>query len=305
MSFVTELHTNLDRSQASEIDQLANSVTVFDDLAPLSEHVLLLVHNSHLTQDRHLLVHTGGVLVGYAHIDEIDPIDGAVVEVMVHPRWRQMGIGSLLIETAQELVAPTPIRLWAHGEFASAYAIANKYGFDKSRELWQMRRSLLAPLPKISLPEGISIREFVPGADDANWLKLNAEVFAEHPEQGTWSSHQLEVRLSEPWFDAHGFLVAEKQNELLGFHWTKIHRREDGDRPDVGEIYILGVHQNARGSGLSTALAVAGLAYLRSKGLGTVTLYVDADNKSAIRLYESLGFMHWDTDVMFSHKIDR
>ncbi|MBV5268365.1 MAG: hypothetical protein JZU67_07720, partial [Burkholderiaceae bacterium] len=28
-------------------------------------------------------------------------------------------------------------------------------------------------------------------------------------------------------------------------------------------------------------------------------LYVDANNQAAISLYESLGFAHWDTDVMF------
>jgi len=29
-------------------------------------------------------------------------------------------------------------------------------------------------------------------------------------------------------------------------------------------------------------------------------LYVEADNDPARKLYESLGFTHWDTDVMFA-----
>jgi mycothiol synthase len=29
-------------------------------------------------------------------------------------------------------------------------------------------------------------------------------------------------------------------------------------------------------------------------------LYVDETNTAAIRLYETLGFTHWDTDVMYS-----
>jgi mycothiol synthase len=28
-------------------------------------------------------------------------------------------------------------------------------------------------------------------------------------------------------------------------------------------------------------------------------LYVDRDNTAAVKLYESIGFAHWDTDVMF------
>jgi ribosomal protein S18 acetylase RimI-like enzyme len=47
---------------------------------------------------------------------------------------------------------------------------------------------------------------------------------------------------------------------------------------------------------------VIGLRHLRAAGLQDVLLYVDESNRPAIRLYESLGFVHWGTDVVFRHE---
>jgi len=68
----------------------------------------------------------------------------------------------------------------------------------------------------------------------------------------------------------------------------------------IGEVYVVGVDPAERGHGLGRALTVIGLRYLRSAGLSEAMLYVDEANTAAIRLYESLGFTHWDTDVMFA-----
>jgi len=63
---------------------------------------------------------------------------------------------------------------------------------------------------------------------------------------------------------------------------------------------VVGVDPGERGSGLGRALTLVGLQHLRSQGLSQVMLYVDETNTPAIRLYESLGFTHRGTDVMFA-----
>ena len=86
------------------------------------------------------------------------------------------------------------------------------------------------------------------GADEDAWLAVNAAAFAGHSEQGRWTRADLLAREAEPWFDPAGFLLAERENVLLGFHWTKVHA--DG----MGEVYVLGVDPAAHGLGLGSAL---------------------------------------------------
>jgi len=292
------------------VHRLVEDVTEHDGHLPLSEHVMLHLPLGGDDDVRHVLVEagpgadTGPALQGYAHLDVTDPVAGSSAEVVVSPTARRQGIGRAMVT---ELIRQSPdgrLRLWAHGEHPAAGQLARALGFERSRVLWQMRRTLLGKLPAYILPEGVTLRAFVVGQDEREWTALNARAFADHPDQGRWGVEEVLLREHEPWFDPAGFLLAEQDGRLIGFHWTKVHGSDPGSgehaHEPVGEVYVVGVDPAEQGKGLGPALTVAGLHFLQRRGLDAVILYVDESNIAATRVYERLGFTRAATDVCWS-----
>jgi mycothiol synthase len=270
---------------------LAAAATDADGVAPLSEAVLLDLAHGGGPGTRHLFARRDSRLVGYAHLDA-----RRSAELVVHPDFRRRGIGAALVEALEAADPDRMLRVWAHGRLPGAVALAAARGYVEDRVLWQLRRPLDG-IPDAPLPDGFTLRAFVPDQDEAAWVEVNNRAFAGHPEQGGWTVEDLLVREAEPWFDPAGLLLATRADGSVGgFHWTKVHPEED---PPIGEVYVLAVDPSARGLRLGPALTVAGLRHLRARGLSQVGLYVDESNAGAVRLYESLGFRKWDADVQF------
>ncbi|MEN0130620.1 MAG: mycothiol synthase, partial [Brevundimonas sp.] len=191
------------------------------------------------------------------------------------------------------------LHVWAHGDLPEARAFAAAAQMSVVRELWQMRlEPLVGGLP-VLLPTGVTLRAFVPGQDEEQWRRVNSRAFAHHPEQGRMTSADLRARENEDWFDPAGFLLAERDGQLLGSVWTKVHPAGEHGPEPVGEIYVVGVDPDAQGLGLGSALTAAGLDFLADRGLGAAILYTEADNAVAIRTYRRVGFERSATDVMF------
>jgi len=278
---------------------LADAAAAADGVGPLSEQVRLhLAYGGGATRD--LLLWHGAALAGYAHLGKPDPDGHRSGELVIHPAHRGRGLGLALARAAVAGAGPRPVRIWAHGDLPAAAGLAAAAGFTRVRSLLLMRRALAEPLPEPRLPEGITLRSFVPGQDEDEWLAVNAAAFASHPEQGGWTRAELEHREAQPWFDPAGFFLAVRAGRLAGFHWTKIHEPAGG-AGRTGEVYVVGVHPAEQGTGLGRALTLAGLHYLRGREIPWVMLYVDGENTAAIRLYESLGFAQAATDVMYEH----
>jgi mycothiol synthase len=284
--------------QVDEVLALVRSAHLADGVAPLSEHGLLHLRYDGAGSGLDFVLAADGEIAGYGYLDP-PAADGEMTgELVIHPGRRRQGLGRILTGQLATAADGHALRLWAHGDLPAAAALARAAGFERFRALWQMRRSLRAPLDQPVLAPGRTLRTFVPGQDEDEWLGLNGRAFAKHPEQGGWTRHDLELREREPWFEPAGFLIAETGGRMAGFHWTKVHPPGEED-PGVGEVYVVGVDPAEQGSGLGRALTLAGLHHLRDLGVDQAMLYADEDNVPAIRMYEALGFTRARVDAMY------
>ncbi|WP_150307968.1 mycothiol synthase [Planctomonas psychrotolerans] len=239
------------------------------------------------TDDGPLLleVERDGQLVGAATLRDGD------AELVVAPAYRRGGIGTALVG---ELIdrSPEGLAVWAHGDSPGAAALARTFDFDRARTLLKLR----APIADVHRPwtrTDLVLSTFDLDRDGTDWVALNARAFASHPEQGRQTLADVTSRSGEPWFAGTDFLLARTPDgTLVGFCWLKV---EDGE----GEIYVLGVDPDRSGAGIGRSLLAAGLDRLRERGVSVVSLYVEADNHAAVRLYRSEGFTDETIDVHY------
>jgi len=266
-----------DAQQLAGIRALIARIATEDGREPLSDQAL-----THLTSSsvEHLVTTRDGVVIGYAQLD------GDSLEIAAE----QAVVASMLLAAFRD----RRVLVWSHGASSRLASVLEQRGFAVVRELHQLRRPLAEAIDVPDVPDGVDIRPFARGRDEDAWVEVNAAAFAHHPEQGRWTRADIEAREQEPWFDPSGFLMAWRENELIGYHWTKIH--PDG----AGEVYVIGVAPQAQGIGLGAVLLLHGLAYLRARRCAEVLLYVDGDNTGAMRLYERYGFQRHDLDVQWA-----
>ena len=315
-----------DAAGLAEFHRVAATALAFDGYAPFNEQSLFDLQSGLRTA---YLVTVAGTAVSTSE-PEIDPVEmstsdsedgvaerddvegtivvGAAlagrgeVDLVVIPEFRRQGYGRTAFRELAD-TEPTSLTAWSHGDHPAARALAIELRFVAARTLLELRMPLVAggdadPKAGASALGGESISAFQVGRDDAEWVALNALVFATHPEQGAMTEADLTARRAESWFNADDFLILRDADQrMIGYNWLKV----DGA---IGEIYVIGVHPDAAGRGLGRALMQAGLQRLVAAGCTIAALYVEADSLGPVHLYRDLGFHDHTVDVQYRRLTD-
>jgi len=279
--------------------RVAGAAKDVDGYDPFNEQARLDVASGHRTP----------ILVTFSSTDAVwqpdavgPPVVGAAIvgagelDLVIDPVFRGKGYGRLAATGLLPHLHGT-VTAWSHGDHPAARALAPRFAFEPVRTLLQLR---MEPIPQeyagpAEGDSGVSVGAFLPGADETEWLALNARAFAHHPEQGGITLEDLLTREAEPWFEPGDFLVARTgDGRMVGYNWLKL---EPGGSD--GEVYVIGVDTASAGRGLGRQLMRAGLARMLERGRTSATLYVEADNDAAVHLYRSLGFADHTIDVQY------
>jgi mycothiol synthase len=106
---------------------------------------------------------------------------------------------------------------------------------------------------------------------------------------GTWGYNPNTPEMIAYYIRLGGFspekvILACEEEDVIGYCWTELVGKEEG------VIHMLGTDPAYRGRGIGRRVLLAGLAYLRSKGVQVARLTVDSENTEACNLYKSVGF---------------
>jgi mycothiol synthase len=277
---------------AAALDDIRAACRAHDGQDPLNEAAELSLKQQGLLSGARLWIGDGSR--GFALSRE------GSLDLAVLPEARGSGLGARLAYAA--LTHTEVHSAWSHGDHPAARRLAAHWGFQRTRELWVMRRPSAVPLPDPAPRPGIHLRAYQP-PDAPEIVRVNAAAFADHPEQGQMDQANLTARMAEPWFDPEGLLVAEDEvahdGTILGFHWTKQHDAR------LGEVYVVAVEPEAQGRGLGKLVTWAGLRHLLDRGVAEVLLYVESDNQRAVATYTAFGFTHSHADahVMYTRPL--
>jgi len=224
----------------------------------------------------------------------LEPAIGrALLNGLVHPRHRRQGIATALLGCAgrhAKAAGCSRVQFCIAENNLAARQFFIRLGLEFVRHFVGFRLDLAAvQLPAIETDNYI-FRSLRPGEED----KLTA--IQNRAFTGTWgfnpnTREEIAYRIHSSTCSPEYVTMVYQEKTPIAYCWTRIFNDGSLDRQESrGEIHMLGVDPDYRNRSIGKNVLLAGLSFLKQKGVNRVELTADSQEPAALALYESAGF---------------
>jgi mycothiol synthase len=263
-------------------------------------------NNISLKKDAWLLLTPEQNVIGYAAVIpwgadykydlNVDP----TVENMetIHALLSRCEERSARLAEEQQKTAGVRARCYVAQVNQQASNVLEQRGFQEIKYIYNMQARFDEPPPPARLPDGISVRNPIPGQDDQTIYEVIQSAF-ERPGRTRqsfedWKGFMLRADIFKPelWF------LAMRGEEMVG---ACLCYQYSGS--DQGWVRQLGVLESVRRTGLGSALLHHAFNEFYKRGFRKVGLAVESENLRAIHFYENVGMKQTRCYVEYSKEI--
>jgi mycothiol synthase len=259
-----------------------------------------------LPENNLFIAETEKEMVGYALAEPELLINRIILHCWVKPDHRRKGVARELvnrvIERAEELNAQA-----VHVDISSNNSIARnelpKLGFKYVRRYLELFLEIKKIPDEDMENANKGCRQMLPGEEE-KLADIQNKAFANHwgyhPNTPETITHDISLSHRSP----QDIVVTCEEDSIHGYCWTEIiDIGVDSGKEKHGIIYMIGTDPEYRGKGLGKKVLLAGLSHLKSRGIKTVSLSVDSENRIAYELYRSMGFEEQGSTLWYEKKL--
>ena len=170
-----------------------------------------------------------------------------------------------------------------------AYDFLSQFNISQT---YYCQKKLLCCLDRVkvkscSLPEQVTIKNFIPGEDEEKYVKFYNQVLGYLG--NTVNKTFVENIVSRSSFDPQGYFLAESKGTIVGF--ISIEKEPWGQMgSQFGYIYQIGVTDSLKSSGLAAALLKKACDFAVDQNIDRIGVGVRKSNLSAINFFSRQGF---------------
>jgi mycothiol synthase len=243
-----------------------------------------------LARDAWVLEGSGGAITGFAWLRVRRPEAELDADLYIRPGERVDALAPALLTRiearARERMGGHDAILWVPSPSVDGAkrALLDRLGYIDARTFFRMGIDLAEPTTQQSRsPSAIEIRRVRIGIDDRAIHATIEDAFSGHFRHAPRSFEEWwAARTSHAQFDPDLWFLAWDGDRVAG-------ALVGYDFVEIGFIRELGVLTSWRGRGVGTALLLHAFETFKARGQLRISLGVDAQNESAVGLYERIG----------------